>query len=154
MSERVAIPIWQGRVSPVLDTASKLLLCDLDSGQTVGTQTIELDGPDLNERAKLICTLGIRTLLCGAVSRLFHQLLEAHHVQVIPWLGGPVEDILRGYTNGTLEQERYRLPGCGRRLRCRQAGRGRGADTSGGFGQSARRRGGQGRRGNYRKKQE
>lgn len=120
--ERVAIPIWQGRVSPVLDTAERLWICDLPRQGDGAPQIVEMRPVDIRQRAQLIRTLGVRTILCGAVSRPMHSLLLAAGVAVRPWLTGVVEEVLAAYAEGGLDADRFRLPGCGR-------GRGRGCSV-------------------------
>ena len=129
--ERVAIPIWQGRVSPVLDTAERLWVCDLGAGHEATPRIVQLQAADLRQRVQFIRNLGIQTLLCGAVSRPLHGLLLNAGIVVRPWLTGTAEDVIAAYSEGRLEMDCFLLPGCkGRRQRGRfmrnRRGRGRG----------------------------
>ena len=129
MMERVAIPKWRGRISPVLDTARCLEI--VQYGASERRSTVDVGPGDLSHRARLLCALHINTLLCGAVSRRLHDLLVAGGITVWPWLTGSVEEILAAYRNGSLHQERFLLPGCGRqRRRRRRSGIGKRHDTS------------------------
>jgi len=128
--ERVAIPIWQGRVSPVLDTAERLLICEVGAGEKLSPRTVEMPTDDIRDRSVLMQRLGINTVLCGAVSRPLHDLLIRAGMAVRPWLTGVVEDVLAAYAEGQPDLDRFRLPGCGRRQRrgrsMRSRGRGKG----------------------------
>jgi len=121
--ERIAIPIWNNRVSPVLDTATQLVVFEAEdlSGPGVVTQ---LPAVSFAQRARLIKDLQVTTLLCGAVSRCLMDLLTRYGVTVHPWLTGDVNDILRAYRDGGLGSARFILPGCELGQR-RRRGRGR-----------------------------
>jgi predicted Fe-Mo cluster-binding NifX family protein len=113
--ERVAIPVWQGRVSPVLDTAERLWIYDLGSGQESPPPIVEIPPTDIRQRTQFIRDLGIRTLLCGAVSRPLYSLLLGARIAVWPWLTGTAEEVLAAYSDGCLDSDRFQLPGCRRR---------------------------------------
>ena len=120
--ERVAIPIWQGRVSPVLDTAERLWICDVDSTHHSTPRLVELTPADMRRRTEFLRNLGIATVLCGALSRPLHSLLLGAGISVWPWLTGAVEEVLAAYSEGRLDMDRYLLPGCRRRQRGRSMG--------------------------------
>jgi len=115
--ERIAIPVWEGRVSPVLDTAERLWVQDLDDGSQTPADIVDFRHPDLRHRMQFIRGLGIQTLLCGAVSRQLHNLLLEAGIAVRPWLTGDVEDIAAAYSEGRLTGNRFLLPGCRKRRR-------------------------------------
>lgn len=113
--ERVAIPIWEGRISPVLDAAERLWICDLDGGGAGSQRVVEFRAQEIGQRTEELRSLGIGTLLCGALSRPLHNLLLSAGIAVIPWLTGAVDEVLAAYSNGRLDLDRFRLPGCRRR---------------------------------------
>jgi predicted Fe-Mo cluster-binding NifX family protein len=110
-SRRVAIPVWEGRVSPVFDAASTLLVCQLRDKNEVARFETCLDEKFLTRRASRIEGLGIDTLICGAISRLFHNLLAASGIEVISWVSGTADEVLKAYLEGTLAQSRFSMPG-------------------------------------------
>ncbi|HOP06571.1 MAG TPA: NifB/NifX family molybdenum-iron cluster-binding protein [candidate division Zixibacteria bacterium] len=126
MSEKIAIPICRGRVSPVLDSAEQIWICEVDSADAGSPRLVEAGPNDIQRRTEFFCRLGVNTLLCGALSRPFHYLLERAGIVVIPWLTGTVEEILTAYFEGRLDADCYRMPGCRRRRGgCRGRIRGR-----------------------------
>ena len=120
---RVAIPCWQGRVSPVLDEAGTLLIVELEAGREPGRE-------GLLGRAQRIRDLDVKVLICGAVSRPLEAALLAAGIEVIPQTCGDVERVLAAFMDGQLEQGTFLMPGCrGRRRRShgeRRGGRNRG----------------------------
>ena len=62
---KLALPVWQGRISPVFDVAGQLLLVELSNGREVarGERLVEESTDD--ERAKKLAELGVGTLICA-----------------------------------------------------------------------------------------
>jgi len=117
---KVAIPHWQGRVSPVFDVASHVLLVDVDAGMERRRQDTRLDVGVPRARASLLAGLGADVLVCGAISRQQETALSAAGVRVIPYICGDVEEVLLAFNNGQLGEDGFLMPGrCGWRRRCR-----------------------------------
>lgn len=109
---RVAIPQWQGRVSPVFDVAARLLLVDLDHGTEIARRDIALTDDTPVERARRMAALGVRTLVCGAVSRPLELALLHSGIEVISQICGEVEQVLDAYKTGRMGQQIFCMPGC------------------------------------------
>ncbi|MEA3409239.1 MAG: dinitrogenase iron-molybdenum cofactor biosynthesis protein [Candidatus Eisenbacteria bacterium] len=132
---RIGIPIWNGRVSPVLDTAERVVV--IDSGDETGEmrEEVVLQPRRLPLRAARIAELHLDLLVCGAVSRPLAEMLAAAGVRLEPWIAGEVEEVLGALTTGQLDRPRYRMPGC-----CGGRGQGRGRGRSQGGRGGAQRR--------------
>jgi predicted Fe-Mo cluster-binding NifX family protein len=74
-------------------------------------------------RANFLAGLKIDALICGAISREFERMLAASGIKALPWHGGEVDEILAAHASGTLQSDRYLLPGCRQRRRGRGMGR-------------------------------
>jgi predicted Fe-Mo cluster-binding NifX family protein len=112
--EKVAIPIWEDRISPVLDTASCLLVVELDGKTEHSRETFNLTGSHIFQRVRYISELHIDTMLCGALSRFLLRLLTESGIKVYPWVTGRVKDVLEAYIGGNLGDGKFALPGCHR----------------------------------------
>jgi predicted Fe-Mo cluster-binding NifX family protein len=108
---KVAIPFWQGRVSPVLDVAGRILLVDIEGDREQNRQEISLPAQGPMQRARSLARLGVDVLICGAVSRGLEMALAAAGVRVIPYTCGEVAEVLSAYRDGRLEQGSFRMPG-------------------------------------------
>ncbi len=128
---KVAIPIWNGRVSPVMDTACHLLVVDFADGNEVSREAWDIPQVTIPYRVSFLADRGINVLICGAISHQFEQMLAVAGIKPIPWFGGDVDEIIAAYAGGALQNDNYRLPGCGRR---RRQGRGRYRERRTGFG--------------------
>lgn len=109
---KVALPTWDGRVSPVFDVAHELLVADVRE-QAVGTQaTHVILETDAAARAKTVADLGVTVLICGAISQALEQLLRSRGVRVIPRKCGDAHEVLMAHINGRLDEAQYTMPGC------------------------------------------
>ncbi len=123
---RIAIPIADDRISPVLDVAQRLLVIDADGGIERQRTELPIDPKALEARAQRVAEIGADVLICGAISRPLQWLLIAAGVEVIPQTCGQVEEVLEAFLAGRLVGDAFVMPGCcGRRRRFR-GGRRRG----------------------------
>jgi predicted Fe-Mo cluster-binding NifX family protein len=123
---RVAIPLWQGRVSPVFDEASRILLVDISEKQEQHRQEESLIARHPFERAQLLPRLGVDLLVCGMISQTQQTALASAGIKIIPHICGPLEEVIAAFLDGRIESGALLMPGCGgrKRLRNRIAGLG------------------------------
>ncbi len=145
----VAIPIWNGKVSPVFDVARCLLVVNLNGDAEPDRAEAAIEATELAARARRVTQLGIDVLICGAISVPLEEMLSSTGVRVIPRTCGRVEDVLRAFVSGRLTDKAFLMPGCFRGAGSCQGGKGRvgrraGAGERIGRGQGSRgqRRGG------------
>jgi predicted Fe-Mo cluster-binding NifX family protein len=109
---RIIVPIWEDKISPVLDTASKLLILDTADDNSISRTETLFDEQDMSRRCFRICKLAADIVICGAVSRTFSERLKASGIHMIQGISGKTEDIIDAYFNGNLRQSRFLMPGC------------------------------------------
>lgn len=126
---RVAVPIWDARISPVFDTASSLRLYLNGEDPTVTGVDVALPS-DSVEKVRIIAQAA-DIVICGAVSGRMERELVARGVTLHPWVMGEVDDVMDMWRCGRIGECEQTMPGCGRR---RQGRRG-----CGGFGGPGRR---------------
>jgi len=108
----LGLPIWNNRVSPVLDVASQLLIVDLQDGREVGRRVEPLPDGSPARLAATIAAWGVQTLICGAVSQALGQLLQTRGIELISQIRGDIDHVLRAYQFGQLDGSDFRMPGC------------------------------------------
>jgi predicted Fe-Mo cluster-binding NifX family protein len=117
---KVAIPLWQGRVSPVFDEASRILIVDISEGRENCRRQESLLTHNPFERAQMLPKLGVDLLICGMISHTQQTALNSTGVRVIPHICGPMEDVIAAFLDGRIENGAMLMPGCGRRKRLRR----------------------------------
>ena len=109
---RLAIPIWNGRISPVFDVAGDLLVIDVQDGTEVGQENVRLDGSAPTIRAGQLADLGVDVLICGAISRDLEDMVSSAGVNVISQTRGRADRVLRAFISGQLTARAFLMPGC------------------------------------------
>lgn len=117
---RIGVPIWNGRVSPVLDAAEEMVVVETGGESPPSRRTVPLSPRSLSAQATRLAELSLDTLVCGAVSRVLADMLESSGLAVVPWVAGDLEEVLGALETGELTSQRYAMPGC-----CRRRGRAR-----------------------------
>jgi predicted Fe-Mo cluster-binding NifX family protein len=118
---RVAIPLWQGRVSPVFDEAGRILLVDISNNQVKRRREEFLVAHNPFERAKMLPKFGVDILICGMISQTQRAAIVSESIRIIPHICGSAKDVIAAFLDGRIESGALRMPGCGtqRRLRNR-----------------------------------
>ena len=109
---RIAVTIWNDKISPVFDTASRLLIVDADNLSETARFKINLYEKDISQRCLRIQALKVNVLICGAISRPFSMMLMSSGVKIISGISGTAEDVLSAYLHGTLSDPEFCMPGC------------------------------------------
>jgi predicted Fe-Mo cluster-binding NifX family protein len=131
---KLAIPVWQDRVSPVFDVAGQLLLVEFEASEEIERRQESLPEESTEQRIHRLQNLGVGTLICGAISRPLEALLASAGIRIVSQVCGNVEEVLQAFRSGKLEDDRFAMPGCCGRRRRRQHGRcRRGGQTAGDY---------------------
>ncbi|MBW1781839.1 MAG: NifB/NifX family molybdenum-iron cluster-binding protein [Deltaproteobacteria bacterium] len=110
---KVALTVWENRISPLFDATRMLLIADIGRRGITGSRLVPIDCDSPFSRAARLDTLGVDVLICGGISEFFARLIEARHIEIIPFASGTVDEILDAYVEGNIFNKRFRMPGCG-----------------------------------------
>jgi predicted Fe-Mo cluster-binding NifX family protein len=116
---KVAIPLWQGRVSPVFDEANRILIIDISNGRVQYRQEESLLSHNPFERAQALPKFGVDLLICGMISQMQQTALDSAGIRIIPHICGPMEEVIAAFLDGRIENGAMLMPGCGRKKRYR-----------------------------------
>ena len=109
---KVAVTVWDERISPVFDSAHTLLIVDIKNDKIKNIVYKSFD-PELESRLiEELSVLGIEVLICGAISQTYSTLIEASAIQLIPFIGGNVNEVLESYAKGNPLSPSFLMPGC------------------------------------------
>ena len=129
-----AIAIWNECVSNVFDFADGVLLVEFDGAKEVSRTKIDFDSSSFSRRISRLNSLNVKILICGAISRSLAKMVTDSGIELLPYVTGDVNEVLKAYSRGQLTEPQFSMPGCwfkttngkGRcgqiRRRCRQRG--------------------------------
>jgi len=127
---RIAIPAREDLVSPAFDFARRLLLVELENDREAKRSAVVLPPESAPRRAERLRDLGVDILICGAISRDLAGWATRGGIEILPYVSGPIDEVLKAYVSGQLADPRFVLPGCWpgarkgfRRCRLRRRGR-------------------------------
>ncbi|OQX22170.1 MAG: hypothetical protein BWK80_31140 [Desulfobacteraceae bacterium IS3] len=118
---RVALAVWEGRISPVFDVSRQILILSVENGTIAEKHHETFANNDPIYRASRLAELKISTLICGAVSRLLADMLALQGIQTISFTAGETDAVIAAYLADALPNPGMSMPGCGaRRRHCQQ----------------------------------
>jgi predicted Fe-Mo cluster-binding NifX family protein len=100
---KIAIPVFETRISPRFDFAPGFGLYDIDGENITGRTEISCQGWSDIERVSKLKTLGVDTLICGGLPGYLLCLLTNNGITVIPWIAGNARDALKLFLQGRLD---------------------------------------------------
>ena len=108
---RIAMPVWNERVSPLFDAAGRMRVLSVIDG--LEQYRFEADIIDLN--LPRICMflkhMKIDVLICGAISDEYLHAIRESGIRVIAEISGDIDDIVSAYREDRLGGKEYHLPG-------------------------------------------
>lgn len=118
---RVALSVWENRISPVFDSARMLLIADVENKVVTSRYYEPFSSEVPMKRAARLSDLNVKILICGAVSQPLAHMIEGYGIRIIPFVRGEVDQVLHAYLKDILSTPTFRMPGCKdrHRRRCR-----------------------------------
>ena len=108
---KIAVPVWENRVSPVLDTADRIRIFEASEGTIVSNREVFIGGKTLFEVAHDICD-NADVLICAALSRSLESCLLSAGLEIHPWFMGDAERLVEMFAEGSVPGPEYFMPGC------------------------------------------
>lgn len=116
---KVAVTVWEDRVSPVFDSAGNLLIAEIENARIINTSYQQFDPEMVLQLARMLRAQGVDVIICGAVSEDPATLLEAAGFELIPFIAGDVDQVLKNFIKEKPVWTELIMPGCGRNICCR-----------------------------------
>ena len=108
---RIAIPVWQNRVSPLFDTAAHLLVAE-SAGKKISKQEItSVESLTLFQRIDLLKKLNIDIFVCGGITGPILENIRDKNIKVIPFICGYVDKVLDALLKGKDIKVQFSMPG-------------------------------------------
>ena len=100
---KVAIPMFNSRVSPSFDFASNVIVATVNSGAVLHKEKYSLTNLNPMRRSTLLRQHGVNVLICGGISDFTGRLLLGNGIEIIPMVSGEAEDVLNHFVEGNLD---------------------------------------------------
>ena len=117
---RVAIPVFEERISPRFDFAPEFGLYDIEGQKITGSREISCEGWGDIERVSKLKGFGVDTIICGGLPGYLQHILTNSGINVIPWIAGDVNDALSLFLRGQLNSGMVLCAGRSKRRRCKK----------------------------------
>ena len=108
---KLALTVWDDRISPVADSARRLLVVRVRSQGIMGRELAEFDSDSIFYRARRLADLDTRILICGAISDFFAGLVKGYGIRLIPRIRGQVEEVVDAFLGETLTDPKFAMIG-------------------------------------------
>ena len=114
---KTAFSYWNSRIAPVFDIAQRLRVVEIESGRIICETEETLTGDLMVHKVRYLTESGIDTLVCGAISTQFSELMVAYGIRVISFVAGDLGDVIAAWCNGSIDSRSFDMPGCTERHR-------------------------------------
>jgi len=116
---KIALTVWEEKISPVFDSSSTLMIVEIDSNQILNRHLEFFDPGHPLLLAEQLKKMGISLLICGAISEFPCKILEMGQLVIVPFIAGEIEEILSVMEEGLSIVPKFLMPGC-RRNTCKK----------------------------------
>lgn len=110
--ETIAITDWNGIVSPMFDASCCFLIVRSGDRRSL----VDVRDMSLFEKVGYCSKENIGVMICGAISNVALTMLRSNDIKVLPWVRGPVENIITAYVNQRDIINCFSMPGCNRKM--------------------------------------
>ena len=117
---KTCFSVWQGRIAPVFDVSSNILIQESEEGKVKSEYSLQLPAETVFDRVSFLSENSVDVIVCGAVSRETAMLLNLFKIKCFPFISGSVEEVAAAYYEERLSESRFLMPACGRRRMCRR----------------------------------
>ena len=115
---KIAITVWNGRISPLFDSASNVCIYERSGEADFSKQHISFADQSAEAKADILLQNGIDLLICGAVSCDAERILSKKGIAVYAYLSGEADEIIRMIKTNSPLYEKFAMPGCARKRQC------------------------------------
>lgn len=107
---KLGISVWNNKISPVFDAAQTLRIFEIEGVRVEFKRDVDISSGNLVSKASRIVDTGVKTIICGAVSRQLSLFLKNHGVKLISWIRGDIKKVLNAYIKKDLLVPDFFLP--------------------------------------------
>lgn len=99
----ICIAGYQNRVATLLETATELRLYTLEGTNVVQGGMMAMPTAGACSLPAYLKSMGVEIVICGGLGKAVKDGFEAMGIQIIPWVKGPIEEVLEAYLEDRMD---------------------------------------------------
>lgn len=99
---RIAIPLFNGRVSPRFDASPEVWIVELKGGKVNREERYPVETLNLHQRLDQLASKSVDKLICGGIDRFSYDQLGHRGIEVIYNVAGEAKEVLNSFIKGGL----------------------------------------------------
>jgi predicted Fe-Mo cluster-binding NifX family protein len=120
-SMKVAFAVWEKRIAPVFDTCRELVVVSIEDGRIKERHGELILADSLVAKALRLREIGIDILICGAISKPFHEVILSYDIKIRACVVGDINDVVAAWRDDRLGVESsFKMMGCCKKMRYRE----------------------------------
>jgi predicted Fe-Mo cluster-binding NifX family protein len=108
-----ALTVWENLISPVFDSSHTLLVAEIENKEITNRHYEPFDPSLPSLFAGRLKSLGVEVLICGAISQLPSDIIEAIGIKLLPFISGHTDEVLENLVKDKSIVPEFLMPGCG-----------------------------------------
>lgn len=100
---KVAIPVFQTKISPRFDSSQGFILLQIEKSDVVKREKLPTRNWPSSAKIKQLVDLEIDTVICGGIDLESMQQLNYNGIKIYSWITGEIEDAVTRFLNRGLE---------------------------------------------------
>ena len=100
---RIAIHMFEARVSPRFDCATEFLVAEVSDGRIVSSNKVPANGSASLKRVGWLDQLCVGAVICGGIEGVTAQCVRSHGIQLYSRVCGDARGALTAFLRGELE---------------------------------------------------
>jgi len=99
---KIAIPIYENRISPRFDFSPEMWIVEVERGEVVGQEKFSTANLNLAQRLEQVTSNGVDKLICGGIDSFSRNQLGDRGIDVVQDVIGDVGMIIDLFVRGRL----------------------------------------------------
>ncbi len=99
---KIAIPRFSDDIAPCFEHTAMISLFTIKGNTVVHQVDFPLRSRDPLDRVRLLRDQEVELVICGGVQNVYENLLRASGIDVVSWVTGTVDGLLKDYLEGRL----------------------------------------------------
>jgi predicted Fe-Mo cluster-binding NifX family protein len=108
---KIAISVWENKVSPVFDSAAHILIADTENNTPIKQEIISVESLTIFQRIDLLKKLNIDLLICGGITQNTLENIIQKNIKISPFICGEASKILKAVLKGKNIVSLFSMPG-------------------------------------------